>query len=57
MCGEGTAAQDVPVRQIQLQKSMMDGCCSFRMRETSEENETRTYDSDEERSAGRVGES
>jgi hypothetical protein len=25
----GTAARGVPVRQIQLQKSVMDGCCSF----------------------------
>lgn len=32
MRGEGTAARGVPVRQIQLQKSMMDGRCSFLFR-------------------------
>jgi hypothetical protein len=32
MRGEGTAARGVPVRQIQLQISMMDGCCSFSFR-------------------------
>jgi hypothetical protein len=56
MCGEGTAAQDVPVRQIQLQKSMWTVVAPLRWG-NPEENETRTNDSDEERSVGRVGES
>lgn len=56
MNGEGTAARGVPVRQIQLQKSMWTVVAPFG-RGNPEENEMRICDSDEERSAGRMGES